>query len=98
MNDMIPKLLISSFKYVYIVVFFALLSAVFYPILNDDRHLDKVIGGILTLLFSLVGGILLYKAATSAKRRGIFLGAGLGILALALFEIFILTDRVRLSF
>ncbi|RNJ75749.1 MAG: hypothetical protein EB829_01355 [Nitrosopumilus sp. H8] len=98
MNGMISKLLISSFKYVYIVVFFALLSAIFYPILNNDRHLVVSITGILTLLFSLIGGILLYKAATSSRRRGIFLGAGLGILALALFEVFNLTGRVRLPF
>lgn len=98
MNGMISKLLISSFKYGYIVVFFALLSAIFYPILNNDRHLVVSITGILTLLFSLIGGILLYKAATSSRRRGIFLGAGLGILALALFEVFNLTGRVRLPF
>ena len=84
----------SGFKYSYIVVFFALLSAIFYPILNNDRFFDQAITGILVLLMGLGGGILVYRAAVSAKRRGILLGAGLGILALALLAVFILTGRV----
>lgn len=90
------SLLASGFKYAYIVVFFSFLSAIFYPILNDDRHADVVVGGILTLLFGLAGGILLFKAASPGRRRGIYLGAGLGIVSLALFGIFMLTGRVRL--
>ena len=39
-----------------------------------------VIFGVLVLFVGLAGGILLYKSATSEKRREIYLGGGFGLI------------------
>ncbi len=82
---------ITGIKYVYLIVFFALLAGFFYPLINE-RSFDNVITGVLVLFVGLAGGILLYKAATS-KRRGIYLGGGFALFAISLSYIFQLTGR-----
>ncbi len=84
---------LTSFKYIYLVAFFALLSGFFYPLITNTSF-DGVVIGVLILFVGLAGGVLLYKAATSEKRRGIFLGVGFALMAISLYYIFQLTGRV----
>lgn len=62
----------SSFKFVYLVVFFALLSGVFHPFLTGSSF-TIVIAGIMVLFAGLAGAVLLYKAATLERKPGAFL-------------------------
>ena len=91
MNKTSSKLL-TGFKYIYLVAFFALLAGLFHPLITDTSF-DGVITGVLVLFVGLAGGVLLYKAATSENRRGIFLGGGFTLMAISLFYIFQLTGR-----
>ncbi len=91
MNKTSSKLL-TSFKYIYLVAFFALLAGLFHPLITETSF-DGVIIGVLILFVGLAGGVLLYKATTSEKRRGIFLGGGFALIAISLYYIFQLTGR-----
>ena len=84
---------ITGFKYVYLLIFFALLAGFFHPIITG-RSFDTVIIGVLVLVVGLAGSVLVYKASTSEKRRGIYLGVGFGLIAISLAYIFELTGRV----
>jgi len=84
---------LTSFKYIYLVAFFALLAGLFHPLITNTSF-DGVITGVLVLFVGLAGGVLLYKSATSEKRRGIFLGGGFALMAISLYYIFQLTGRV----
>ena len=92
MNKTSSKAL-AGFKYVYLVAFFALLAGFFHPLITNTSF-DSVVVGVLILFVGLAGGVLLYKAATSEKRRGIFLGGGFALMAISLYYIFQLTGRV----
>ncbi|MCH6585420.1 MAG: hypothetical protein IH792_00100 [Thaumarchaeota archaeon] len=91
MNKTSSKML-TGFKYIYLVAFFTLLSGLFYPLITNTSF-DGVIIGVLILFVGLAGGVLLYRAATSEKRRGIFLGGGFALMAVSLYYIFQLTGR-----
>jgi len=84
---------LTGFKYIYLVAFFALLSGLFHPLITNTSF-DGVITGVLVLFVGLAGGVLLYKSATSEKRRGIFLGGGFTLMVISLYYIFQLTGRV----
>ena len=84
--------LLVSFKYVYLVAFFALLAGFFHPLITNTSF-DGVVIGVLVLFVGLAGGILLYKAATSENKRIIFLGAGFTLMTISLYFIFVLTGR-----
>jgi hypothetical protein len=84
--------LLVSFKYVYLIAFFALLSGFFHPLITNTSF-DGVVIGVLVLFVGLAGGILLYKAATSENKRIIFLGAGFTLMTISLYFIFGLTGR-----
>ena len=92
MNKTSSKLL-TGFKYIYLVAFFALLAGLFHPLITNTSF-DGVITGVLVLFVGLAGGVLLYKSATSEKRRGVFLGGGFALMAISLYYIFQLTGRV----
>ncbi len=83
----------AGFKYVYLVAFFTLLAGIFHPLITG-RSTDGVVSGVLVLFVGLAGGVLLYKSASSEKRREIYLGAGLGLVAISLALIFQITGRV----
>lgn len=83
---------ITSVKYAYLIGFFALLSGVFYPFIQGGA-LDFTIIGVVILFVGLAGGILVYKAASSEKRRGIYIGIGFGLIAISLAYILQLTGR-----
>ncbi|MBS1267848.1 MAG: hypothetical protein MAG458_00561 [Nitrosopumilus sp.] len=92
MNKISSKLQ-TSFKYVYLVAFFALLSGFFHPLITNTSF-DNVIIGILVLFLGLVGGILLYKAATSEKKNVSFLGVGFTLITISLYFIFQISGRI----
>ena len=83
----------SSFKYVYLIAFFALLSGVFYPLITNTSF-EPVISGILILFLGLAGGVLLYKATTSETKREIFFGVGLILIGISSYFIFQFTGIV----
>ena len=84
--------MLGGFKYIYLVAFFTLLAGFFYPLITNTSF-DGVITGILILFVGLAGGVLLYRAATSENKRGIFLGGGFALMAISLYYIFQLTGR-----
>ena len=83
----------SSFKYVYLIAFFVLLSGVFYPLITNTSF-ELVISGILILFLGLAGGVLLYKATTSETKREVFFGVGLILIGISSYFIFQFTGRV----
>ncbi len=83
---------LASVKYIYLVVFFALLSGFFHP-LNTDTSFDNVIIGVIILFVGLAGGVLVFKAVTSESKREIFLGGGFALIGISLFFIFQITGR-----
>jgi len=85
--------MLAGFKYVYLVAFFALLSGFFYPLITNTSF-DSVAIGVLILFVGLAGGVLLYKAATSEKRRVIFLASGFALIAISLYYIIALSGRI----
>ena len=84
--------IITIVKYSYITIFFAFLSSILYPFVQGGT-LDYTIMGIVILFVGLAGGILVYKAATSEKRRGIYIGIGFGLIAISLTYILQFTGR-----
>jgi hypothetical protein len=85
--------MLTGFKYVYLIAFFALLSGFFYPLISNTSF-DSVVIGVIVLFIGLAGGVLLYKSAISEKRREIFLGGGFTLISISLFYIFQITGRV----
>ena len=83
---------LTGVKYVYLIFFFALLSGFFYPLITGTPF-DPVIVGVLTLFLGLAGAVLVYKAATSDKRRGLYLGGGFGLIAISFAYILEITGR-----
>ena len=82
-----PKFVISGVKYVYLIVCFALLSGIFYPLVVGEGW-DETLKGIGILSVGLFGGILLYKSITSEKRRGVLMCCGFGLIAVSLIIIY----------
>jgi len=92
LNEIVSKAS-ESFKYIYLVVFFALLAGFFHPLISGDSFVS-VIFGIIVLFVGLVGGILLFKSTTSEKRQIIYFGGGFGMVIFSLTLIFLITGRV----
>ena len=84
---------ITGAKYVYLVLFFALLSGFFQPLITGAPF-DNVIFGVIILFVGLAGTVLVYKAATSDSKRGIYLGGGFGLIAISFAYILQFTGRV----
>ena len=82
-----PKFIISGVKYVYLIVCFALLSGIFYPLVTGTGW-EQSLKGIGILSVGLFGGILLYKSITSEKRRGVLMCCGFGLIAVSLIIIY----------
>ena len=82
-----PKFVISGVKYIYLIVCFALLSGIFYPLVTGDGW-ELSLKGIGVLAVGLFGGILLYKSITSEKRRGVLMCCGFGLIAVSLIIIY----------
>ena len=80
-------------RYAYLLAIFALLSGVFVPLITPGVSFDLVIQGIATLFLGLVGAILLFKAATSDKRRGIFIAVGSALIIISLVLIYQIQEQ-----
>ena len=92
-----PNAILSQIpRYAYLLAFFALLAGVFYPLITSQVSFDHVIHGIATLFLGLAGMILLFKGATSDKRRGIFIAIGFALITISLALIYTLQERVYL--
>ena len=84
---------LTSFKYVYLIIFFTLLSGIFYPLINE-LSIDIVIVGVFVLFIGLIGGILVFKSTTSETKKEIFFGIGFGLIALSLYSIYYITGTI----
>ena len=85
-------------RYVYLLAIFALLSAIFFPLITPEISYDFVILGTSTLFLGLVGGILLFKAITSDNRRGILIVIGFALIAICLVLIYHIQETFRSLF
>jgi len=83
-------------RYAYLLAFFALFAAIFFPLTTYQISFDVVIQGIATLFLGLTGAILLFKGVTLDKRRGIFIAIGFTLIAISLALIFVLQEHARL--
>ena len=86
-----PKFVISGVKYAYLIVCFALMSGIFYPLVTGEKW-DQSLVGIGILSVGLFGGILLYKSITTEKRRGMLMCCGFGLIAVSLIIIYELIE------
>ena len=92
-----PNTILSQIpRYAYLVAFFALLAGIFFPLITYQTSFDIVIQGIVTLFLGLTGAILLFKGATSDKRRGIFIAIGFALIAISLALIFMLQEHMTI--
>ena len=92
-----PNTILSQIpRYVYLLAFFALLTGIFYPLITPGISFDEVIQGTAVLFLGLAGGILLFKAATSDKRRGIFIVIGFALIAISLASIYMIEAAGRI--
>ena len=82
-------------RYAYLLTIFALLAGIFFPLITPGVPFEHAIQGIVTLSLGLVGGILLFKAATSDKRRGIFIAVGFALITISLVLIYHIQETVR---
>ena len=92
-----PNTILSQIpRYAYLLAFFALLAGIFVPLITYQASFDVVIEGIAALFLGLIGAILLFKAATSDKRRGIFIAIGFALISISLALIFMLQEHARM--
>ena len=82
-------------RYAYLLVIFALLAGVFFPLITPGIPYDYVIQGTATLFLGLAGGILLFKATTSDNRRGILIAIGFALIATCLVLIYHIQEAFR---
>ena len=74
----------STFKYAYLLIFFALLSGLFQPLVAGEDG-DMLVAGTMILLLGLLGGVLLWKAAYDKNNRIPIMGMGFGLLGASLY-------------
>lgn len=86
--------ILAGVKYVYLIIFFALLSGLFHPIIEKNANVNGVVAGVLILFFGLGGAVCLYKASTTDKKQKTYLISGFVVLAIALLLMFVVTGRL----
>jgi len=74
-------------------MFFALLAGFFSPFITGNSFEDVFLG-VAVLFVGLIGGILVYKFASSKKTRIIYLLIGFTLIVISLGLVFQLTGRV----
>jgi hypothetical protein len=92
LNEILSKVR-EGFKYIYLIMFFTLLAGFFQPLITGGSG-ENVVSGVIVLFVGLIGGILLYKTATTEKNRIIYFGVGVSLIAISLALIFQMTGRV----
>ena len=80
---------ISSFKYIYLIIFFMLLAGFFQPLVSGVDG-DMLLAGTLVLLLGLLGGILLWKSAYDKNNRVVYMGLGFGLTGGTIYLIFLI--------
>ena len=85
-------------RYAYLLVIFALLAGVFFPLITPGIPFDHFIQGTATLFLGLAGGILLFKATTSDNRRGILIAIGFALITICLVLIYHIQETFRSMF
>ena len=70
----------GSFKYIYIIIFFLLLSGLFQPFITGQGG-EKLVAGVFVLLLGLLGGILLWRASHDKNHRVVYMGLGFALVA-----------------
>jgi len=85
-------------RYAYLLVIFALLAGVFFPLITPGIPYDYAIQGTATLFLGLAGGILLFKATTSDNRRGILVAIGFALITICLVLIYHIQETFRSMF
>ena len=81
---------LSSFKYVYLIVFFMLLSGLFQPLVSGTDG-DKLIAGVFVLLLGLLGGVLLWKSTYDKNNRVVYMGLGFSLMGGSIYLIFLIS-------
>ena len=79
-------------RYAYLLAIFALLAGVFFPLITPGIPFDFIIQGTAALFLGLIGTILLFKAVTSDKIRGIFIAVGFALITISLVLIYLLQE------
>jgi len=79
-------------RYAYLLVIFALLAGIFFPLITPGIPYDHAIQGTATLFLGLAGGILLFKATTSDNRRGILIAIGFALITISLVLIYYIQE------
>ena len=79
-------------RYAYLLAIFALLAGVFFPLITPGIPFDFIIQGTAALFLGLIGTILLFKAVTSDKIRGIFIAVGFALITISLILIYLLQE------
>jgi hypothetical protein len=74
--------ILAGAKYVYLIIFFALLSGMFYPVITHSNG-DSVVEGVLILIVGLAGAVSVYKAGVSDKNQKPYFIAGFVLLGIA---------------
>jgi fatty acid desaturase len=87
-NSKLMTILAQIPQYAYLLVIFALLAGVFFPLITFGIPYDYVIQGTATLFLGLAGGILLFKATTSDNSRGILIAIGFTLITICLALIY----------
>ncbi len=88
MQEHQKKKLLNSFRYVYLLCFFLLLSGVFSPIITGKGYQD-VFTGVLVLFIGLLGAIFTYNGATKNSLK--YLVVGMTLMGLSLASIMMLS-------
>ncbi|MYB30228.1 MAG: hypothetical protein F4Y18_04240 [Cenarchaeum sp. SB0663_bin_5] len=81
---------LSSFKYVYLIVFFMLLSGLFQPLVSGTDG-DMLIAGVFVLLLGLLGGVLLWKSTYDKNNRVVYMGLGFSLMGGSIYLIFLIS-------
>ncbi len=84
--------ILNGAKYIYLIIFFALLSGVFYPVITHSAW-DPVIIGTLILFVGLAGAVSLYKAGSGDRHKQAYLIIGLILMAVSLFLVYAAIGR-----
>ena len=83
-------------RYAYLLAIFVLLAGIFFPVVISGASFDFVIQGTAILFLGLIGAILLFKAATLDKKRGVFIAVGFALIAICLVLIFHIQETFSL--
>ncbi len=83
---------LSSVRYVYLAIFFLLLSGLFQPLIFGNEG-DKLVAGFFILLLGLSGGVMLWRSAHHDSNRIPAMALGFGLIGASLYLIFLMASN-----